>query len=176
MNMKEKIANLIFPNINENIQDLEIRYPKRDLPDGAIVTRFAPSPTGFLHTGSLFTSLVSYRFAKQTEGVFFMRLEDTDQKREIKGSGEKVLEQLHIFGITPDESYLNEGAYGPYVQSERKDIYHTVIKDMLVKGLAYPCFCTHDELDEIRQYQEENKLLPGYYKEFAKCRNLSDER
>ena len=99
MNKKSIIANLIFPNINETINDLEKKYPPRDLPNGAIVTRFAPSPTGFLHTGSLFTSLVSYRFAKQTQGVFFMRLEDTDQKREIKGSGEKVLEQLLIFGI-----------------------------------------------------------------------------
>jgi len=96
MNTKTTIANLIFPEIKDTIQDLENRYPKRNLPEGAIVTRFAPSPTGFLHTGSLFTSLVSYRFAKQTNGVFFMRLEDTDQKREIKGSGEKVLEQLHL--------------------------------------------------------------------------------
>lgn len=175
MTQKEKIANLIFPDIEETLSDLEKRYPERDLPQGAIVTRFAPSPTGFLHTGSLFTSLVSYRFAKQTDGVFFMRLEDTDQKREIKGSGEKVLEQLHIFDITPDESYLAGGAYGPYVQSERKSIYHIVIKEMLIKGLAYPCFCTHEELDEIRSYQEAHKRLPGYYHEFAKCRRLSDE-
>jgi glutamyl-tRNA synthetase len=175
MTNKDKIANLIFPEIAETIADLEKKYPKRNLEEGAIVTRFAPSPTGFLHTGSLFTSLVSWRFAKQTNGVFFMRLEDTDQKREIKGSGEKVLEQLHIFGVAPDESYLEEGLYGPYVQSERKNIYHTVIKEMIIKGLAYPCFCTHDELAETRKYQEENKLLPGYYKEFAKCRKLSDE-
>lgn len=175
MNLKQQIADLIFPEITESIADLEQKYPKRPLSEKAIVTRFAPSPTGFLHTGSLFTSLVSWRFAKQTEGVFFMRLEDTDQKREIAGSGEKVLEQLHIFGITPDESYLFEGAYGPYVQSERKSIYHTVIKEMLLKDMAYPCFCTHDELADIRKYQEANKLLPGYYKGFAKCRNLSDE-
>lgn len=175
MNNKEKIANLIFPEITETIEDLEKRYPKRDLEAGAIVTRFAPSPTGFLHTGSLFTSLVSWRFAKQTNGVFFMRLEDTDQKREIKGSGEKVLEQLHIFGITPDESYLNEGKYGPYVQSLRKNIYHTVIKEMIINDLAYPCFCSREDLSKIRKYQEENKLLPGYYKEFAKCRTLTDE-
>lgn len=175
MTNKEKIANLIFPEIQDTIADLEKKYPLRDLPVGAIVTRFAPSPTGFLHTGSLFTSLVSSRFAKQTNGVFFLRLEDTDQKREIKGSGDKVLEQLHIFGIDPDESYINGGDYGPYIQSERKSIYHTVIKDMLIKGLAYPCFCTHDELSDIRAYQEEHKLLPGYYHEFAKCRTLTDE-
>ena len=175
MNNKEKIANLIFPNIEETINDLEIKYPERKLPEGAIVTRFAPSPTGFLHTGSLFASLVSKRFAKQTNGVFFLRLEDTDQKREIKGSGEMVVKQLESFGVIPDESFVQGGAYGPYVQSQRMEIYHVVIKEMLKKGLAYPCFCTHDELNEIRKYQEENKLLPGYYKEFAKCRTLSDE-
>ncbi|MBN2541078.1 MAG: glutamate--tRNA ligase [Bacilli bacterium] len=175
MNNKKKIANLIFPDIQETIADLEQKYPKRNLPEGAIVTRFAPSPTGFLHTGSLFTSLVSARFAHQTGGIFFMRLEDTDQKREIEGSGEKVLEQLHIFGITPDESYLTGGMYGPYVQSERKEIYHTVIKEMIEKDLAYPCFCTHDELDEIRAVQEEKNVLPGYYGEYAKCRKLTEE-
>lgn len=175
MNLKQKIADKIFPNINETINDLEIRYPERDLAEGAIVTRFAPSPTGFLHTGSLFTSLVSWRFAKQTNGVFFMRLEDTDQKREIKGSGEKVLEQLNIFGVNPDESYLNEGKYGPYVQSLRKEIYHTVIKEMLLNDLAYPCFSTPQELQEIREYQLKNKLLPGYYKEYALSRKLTDQ-
>ncbi|MCK5732138.1 MAG: glutamate--tRNA ligase, partial [Tenericutes bacterium] len=163
------------PNINETIADLEKKYPRRNLDEGAIVTRFAPSPTGFLHTGSLFTSLISQRFAIQTNGVFFLRIEDTDQKREIKGSGDKVLEQLEIFGVSPDESYSKGGKYGPYIQSKRQSIYHAVIKEMLVKELAYPCFCTHDELSEIRKHQEENKLLPGYYKEFAKCRTLTDE-
>jgi glutamyl-tRNA synthetase len=173
MSYKE-IAELVFPNIFLTIADLEKKYPKRDLNESAIVTRFAPSPTGFLHTGSLFTSLVSYRFAKQTNGVFFCRLEDTDQKREIKGSGEKVLEQLHHFGINPDESYLNEGAYGPYIQSQRKGVYHIVIKSMLERGLAYPCFCTHQELSEIRSEQESKKILPGYYHEYAKCRYLDN--
>lgn len=174
--LKTKIANAIFPNLHSTIEDLEKRYPKRNLKEGAIVTRFAPSPTGFLHTGSLFTSLVSYRFAKQTDGVFFLRLEDTDQKREIEGSGDKVLEQLHTFGIVPDESYLDdETPYGPLVQSQRKDIYHTVIKAMLKSGDAYPCFCTHDELAEIRKKQESLKRLPGYYGEFAVCRTLDDE-
>lgn len=175
-NIKKLIAKEVFPNIQLTIDDLEKRYPKRDLKEGAIVTRFAPSPTGFLHTGSLFTSLVSYRFAKQTEGVFFLRLEDTDQKREIVGSGDKVVEQLHTFGIVPDESYLDEKTpYGPLVQSERKEIYHTVIKAMIESGDAYPCFCSHEELNDIRKYQEENKLLPGYYGEFATCRHLKDE-
>ena len=174
-NKKKEIAEIIFPSINEKIKDLEERYPLRDLSSDAIVTRFAPSPTGFLHTGSLFTSLVSWRFAKQTNGVFFLRLEDTDQKREIKGSGDKVIEQLIKFGINPDESYTNPGNYGPYIQSERRLIYHTVIKEMIEQGLAYPCFCTHEELNEIRKEQEANKILPGYYHEYAKCRFLTDD-
>lgn len=174
--IKKMIADAIFPNIHQTINDLEEKYPKRDLPKGAIVTRFAPSPTGFLHTGSLFTSLVSYRFAKQTKGVFFLRLEDTDQKREIKGSGDKVVEQLSRFGIIPDESYLdNDTPYGPLVQSQRKDIYHTVIKAMIESGDAYPCFCSHEDLAKTRKYQEENKRLPGYYGEFATCRHLENE-
>ena len=175
MNKYKEIANIIFPNINQTVNDLEIKYPPRDLSEDAIVTRFAPSPTGFLHTGSLFTSLVSWRFAKQTNGVFFLRLEDTDQKREIKGSGDKVIEQLIKFNINPDESFLNEGNYGPYIQSERKLIYHTVIKEMIENGMAYPCFCTHEELNEIRKEQEANKILPGYYHEYAKCRFLTDD-
>ena len=175
MNKYKEIANIIFPNINQTVNDLEIKYPPRDLSEDAIVTRFAPSPTGFLHTGSLFTSLVSWRFAKQTNGVFFLRLEDTDQKREIKGSGDKVIEQLIKFNINPDESFLNEGNYGPYIQSERKLIYHTVIKEMIENGMAYPCFCTHEELNDIRKEQEEKKVLPGYYHEYAKCRYFSDD-
>jgi len=175
MNKYKEIAELIFHNISMTVADLENKYPQRNLKEGAIVTRFAPSPTGFLHTGSLFTSLVSWRFAKQTDGVFFLRLEDTDQKREIKGSGDKVIEQLLKFGIKPDESYVHPGHYGPYIQSERKEIYHTVIKAMIEKGIAYPCFCTHDELNEIRRVQEANKILPGYYHEYAKCRFLSTD-
>ena len=138
------LANLIFPNINQTIEDLEKKYPKRNLPDGAMVTRFAPSPTGFLHTGSLFTSLVSARFAKQSGGVFYIRLEDTDTKREIEGSGESLLKQLAVFDVIPDEGYLSDtkeiGAYGPYKQSNRSEIYNTVIKYLIEIGRAYPCF------------------------------------
>ena len=122
----KELAELIFPNIKETVDDLEKRYPPRKLPEGAEVTRFAPSPTGFLHTGSLFTSMVCYKVAKQTNGVFYVRLEDTDTKREIAGSGEQLLSQLHIFGVDPDEGYLGnyeKGDYGPYVQSKRADIY-----------------------------------------------------
>lgn len=171
-----QLANLIFPNIGETIEDLEKRYPPRNLKTEAEVTRFAPSPTGFLHTGSLFTSLVSQKVANQSNGVFFVRLEDTDTKREIEGSGKKLIEQLKVFGVIPDEGYLGDiekGEYGPYKQSERENIYKVVIKYLIEQGRAYPCFCTHENLDELRKYQESKKIIPGYYGEFAKCRNLS---
>ncbi len=174
----KELANLIFPDINETIDDLEKRYPKRKLKDGAEVTRFAPSPTGFLHTGSLFTSLICRKVATQSGGVFYVRLEDTDTKREIQGSGEQLLSQLKVFNIVPDEGYLgdhDEGNYGPYVQSKRADIYRIAIKHLIEQGRAYPCFCSPEELEEIRKEQEKNKLNPGYYGEFAKCRFLSPD-
>lgn len=174
----QQLADLIFPEITETIADLEKRFPPRNLPEGAEVTRFAPSPTGFLHTGSLFTSLVCRKVASQTNGIFFVRLEDTDTKREIAGSGEQLLEQMHIFGINPDEGYLGgheKGQYGPYIQSQRAKIYAIVIKQLIVDGLAYPCFCSSEDLEELRKVQESKKLNPGYYGEFAKCRNLSNE-
>ena len=172
------LAELIFPNIKETVDDLEKRYPPRDLPEGAEVTRFAPSPTGFLHTGSLFTSMICRKVATQSGGVFFVRLEDTDTKREIAGSGEQLLEQLHIFGVDPDEGYLGnkeKGNYGPYIQSHRSEIYNTVIKQLIIDGKAYPCFCTAEDLEELRAKQEKEKKNPGYYGEFAKCRNLTNE-
>ena len=174
----KQLADLIFPNITETIEDLEKRYPLRDLPEGAEVTRFAPSPTGFLHTGSLFTSMICRKVASQSGGVFYIRLEDTDTKREIAGSGEQLLSQLHIFGVDPDEGYLGnseKGQYGPYVQSKRAEIYCVVIKHLIEEGKAYPCFCTSEDLDELRKEQESKKLNPGYYGEFAKCRNLTNE-
>lgn len=176
----KELAELIFPNIKETIEDLETRYPLRDLPEGAEVTRFAPSPTGFLHTGSLFTSMICKKVASQSNGVFYVRLEDTDTKREIQGSGKQLLDQLHIFNIIPDEGYLGDsekGKYGPYTQSKRADIYKVCIKYLLSIGRAYPCFCSTSDLDEIRSKQERNKLIPGYYGQFAKCRFLNnDER
>ena len=174
----KQLADLIFPNITETIEDLEKRYPLRDLPEGAEVTRFAPSPTGFLHTGSLFTSMICRKVASQSGGVFYIRLEDTDTIREIAGSGEQLLSQLHIFGVDPDEGYLGnseKGQYGPYVQSKRAEIYCVVIKHLIEEGKAYPCFCTSEDLDELRKEQESKKLNPGYYGEFAKCRNLTNE-
>ena len=171
-----KLANVIFPNITKTIDDLEKEYPSRNLPSNAEVTRFAPSPTGFLHTGSLFTVLVAKKVADQSKGVFYTRLEDTDTKREVEGSGEELLEQLKIFNVAPNEGYLGnheEGIYGPYKQSLRADIYKVVIKDLLMRGRAYPCFCSQDELKTLRDEQEKNKVIPGYYGKYAKCRNLT---
>lgn len=176
MATNKDLAELIFPDVHETIRDLEKRYPERTLPEGAEVTRFAPSPTGFLHTGSLFTALIAWKFARQTKGVYFFRLEDTDQKREVKGTGEDLVKQLANFGIVADEGYFGDsdkGEYGPYEQSKRADIYKVVIKELLKKGRAYPCFCTKEDLDELRLVQEANKVIPGYYGEYAKCRHYS---
>lgn len=173
----EDLAELIFPDVKETVADLEKRYPKRDLKEGAYVTRFAPSPTGFLHTGGLFTALIAKTFANQTGGVFYIRLEDTDQKREVKGTGDKLFTELNRFGIVADEGYRGSvlpevGNYGPYVQSKRADIYKICVKELIKKGRAYPCFCSKEELDELRQVQEMSKVIPGYYGEYARCRNL----
>src|SRR5574344_1456025 len=170
-----QLANIIFPNIKKTLEDLETLYPERKLKEGAKVTRFAPSPTGFLHTGSLFTSLVASKIAHDTEGVFFTRLEDTDTKREVKGSGELLIQQLARFNIVPDEGYLGDtekGVYGPYKQSDRKEIYEIVIKDMITKGLAYPCFMSEEDLAKLREEQDKNKEITGVYGKYAKYRDL----
>ncbi len=171
-----ELAELLFPDIKETIEDLEKRYPARNLPEGAEVTRFAPSPTGFLHTGSLFTSMIAFTIAKQSKGVYFFRLEDTDTKRTIPGSAAELIDQLALFGIKADEGYYPEGdvgAYGPYQQSVRRDIYRTVIKELVRRGRAYPDFCTSEDLEKIRAFQEANKILPGYYGPYARDRGLS---
>lgn len=176
MATNKELADLIFPDVKKTVKDLDKRFPPRNLPEGAEVTRFAPSPTGFLHTGSLFTARIAYKIAKQTNGVYFRRLEDTDQKREIKGTGNDLVKQLANFGIVPDEGYRGDGEkgeYGPYTQSKRADIYKIVIKELIKKGRAYPCFCTKEELDQLREVQEANKVIPGYYGEYARCRHLS---
>ena len=172
MTDNERLAELIFPNIHTTIEDLEKRYPKRELPEGAIVDRFAPSPTGFLHSGSLFTAMICHKFAKQTNGVFMLRLEDTDSKREVEGSGQELIDQLANFNIVPTEGYYGtyeKGNYGPYKQSDRSEIYNTVIKELIRRGDAYPCFISEEELDEIRKKQEANKENPGYYGKYAVC-------
>ena len=175
MDVRKELADYIFPSIKEKIEDHEKRYPERTLQEGSKVTRFAPSPTGFLHTGSLFTSLVAYKMAKDSGGIFYLRLEDTDTKREVEGSAKLLIKQLHDFGIIPNEGYLGDsesGIYGPYVQSARKEIYETVIKEMLIKGLAYPCFLTEEDLKNLREEQTKNKEITGVYGKYAKYRDL----
>lgn len=177
MDYKE-LANLIFPNAKE-ISYYEEKYPKRDLKEGAIVTRFAPSPTGFVHIGGLYQSLIARKLASQTEGVFFLRIEDTDQKREVENGVSGIVNSLKDFDIIPDEGMISEtegkGIYGPYKQSERKEIYQAYAKYMIEQGKAYPCFCSTEEIEEIRQKQENAKIRPGYYGVWAKCRHLTLE-
>ena len=153
-----KLAQLLFPNITETPDDMEAKFPPRNLKEGVRVTRLAPSPTGFLHFGNLFAGTVAYRTAKTTDGIFFVRVEDTDQKRKIEGAVKVMLDGLEAFGVTADEGVVGEdvekGDYGPYYQSKRKDIYHVFAKTLVEKDLAYPCFCSAEELDEIRAQQE----------------------
>lgn len=175
MNYKE-LADLIFPNAKP-IEYYEKMYPERDLPEGAIVTRYAPSPTGHMHIGGLYQALCSKIAATKTKGVFFLRIEDTDQKREIDGAITEIIDSLKEFDIIPDEGMISEdewkGNYGPYKQSLRKEIYESYAKYMIERGKAYPCFCTSEELEEMRVKQENAKIRPGYYGVWAKCRNLS---
>lgn len=174
----KKLAELLFPHITKNPADYEALYPPRQLKEGARVTRFAPSPTGFLHFGNLFTCLISYKIAKSTDGIFYVRVEDTDQKRKVDGAVEVMLRGLSYYGIKPDEGVIAEneekGIYGPYKQSERKDIYQAYAKQLVEEGLAYPCFCSEEELERIRESQE-GEDIKGYYGEYAACRKLSFE-
>ena len=172
------LANLIFPNAKD-ISYYEEKYPARNLPEGAVVSRFAPSPTGFVHVGGLYQALVAKEMTKKTNGVFFLRVEDTDQKREVENGVSGIVNSLKDFDILPDEGMISEteekGNYGPYKQSERKDIYQTFAKYLLEQGKAYPCFCTPEDLDVIRKKQEGAKVRTGYYGVWAKCRNLTVE-
>ena len=174
-NYKE-LADLLFPNVDKTPDYYEALYPARDLKEGTRVTRLAPSPTGFLHFGNLFTGMVAYKTAKSTDGIFYVRVEDTDQKRKVEGAVEVMLEGLKSYGIVADEGVMTDGSqkgsYGPYVQSERKEIYQTYAKYLVEQGLAYPCFCSADELEKIRA-QQENEDIKGYYGKYAKCRDLS---
>ncbi len=172
-----ELAYLIFPDVHETVDDLEVKYPVRRLKKDACVTRFAPSPTGFLHTGALFTTLVDKILAKQSEGIFFLRIEDTDRKREVEGSVKLFTDELKAFGLLPDEGVISEtkeeGYYGPYTQSKRENIYKICAKHLIEKGLAYPCFCTPEMLQKTHEAQEKSKVIPGYYGVYAKCRNIS---
>ena len=179
INMDYKdLANLIFPDAKE-ISYYEEKYPERDLPEGAIVTRFAPSPTGFVHIGGLYQGLIARKLANQTNGVFFLRIEDTDQKREVENGIIGIVNSLKDFGFEPDEGMISEnegkGNYGPYKQSQRKEIYQAYAKYLIEQGKAYPCFCTPEDVEEIRAKQEAAKIRPGYYGVWAKCRTIPVE-
>ena len=179
INMDYKdLANLIFPDAKE-ISYYEEKYPERNLPEGAIVTRFAPSPTGFVHIGGLYQGLIARKLANQTNGVFFLRIEDTDQKREVENGIIGIVNSLKDFGFEPDEGMISEnegkGNYGPYKQSQRKEIYQAYAKYLIEQGKAYPCFCTPKDVEEIRTKQEAAKIRPGYYGVWAKCRTIPVE-
>lgn len=177
MNYKD-LADLIFPNVKDK-EYYEEKYPERNLKEGAIVTRYAPSPTGVMHIGGLYQGLISKKLSKQTEGVFFVRIEDTDQKREIDNGVNEIIQSLNKFGIEPDEGMVNEteskGEYGPYKQSMRKEIYQSYAKYLIEQGKAYPCFCLPEDLEQMRSKQESAKIRPGYYGVWAKCRNITVE-
>ncbi len=172
------LADLIFPNLEYDVEYYEALYPERNLKEGEKVTRFAPSPTGYLHIGGFFQALIDYVLAKNSNGIFYLRNEDTDKAREVDTAVELIMKTLNQYGLVPDE-YEYEGKivgeYGPYIQSERKEIYHAYIKRLIEIGRAYPCFCTREELNEMRQKQEERKKRTGYYGSYAKCRKLSVE-
>ena len=172
------LANLIFPDAKD-ISYYEEKYPERDLPEGAIVTRFAPSPTGFVHIGGLYQALVARTIANKTKGVFFLRIEDTDQKREVENGVTGIVNSLIDFDMKPDEGMISDkeeiGNYGPYKQSLRREIYQAYAKYLIAQGKAYPCFCTPEDGEELRKKQEAAKLRPGYYGVWAKCRNISVE-
>ncbi len=173
----EKMAELLLPDITKTPEYYEELYPARNLPEGARVVRIAPSPTGYLHLGTLFAALVNRITATSSGGIFFTRIEDTDKKREIEGGIENIIGGLDRFGIAIDEGFISgteeSGNYGPYKQSLRAEIYRTYAKKLIKEGLAYPCFCTAEELDEVRKTQEENKIRTGYHGEFAKHRNIT---
>lgn len=172
------LADLIFPNITKTIEDYEKEYPLRDLPEGAKVVRFAPSPTGFIHIGGLMQAVINYDLAKNSGGVFFLRNEDTDKSRQVDGAVEMIMDCLNYYGLTPDEYEFEgktNGNYGPYIQSERKEIYQAFAKHLIEIGRAYPCFCTKEELDEVHHLQESHGIRTGYHGRYARCRKLTIE-
>lgn len=179
MDNKELAARL-FPDVEHEPQYYLDMYPERNLPEGAIVTRFAPSPTGFVHIGGLYASLVAERIAHQSGGVFFLRIEDTDQKRTVENGVQSIIDVLKDFDVNFDEGAIGEngsdvGNYGPYTQTKRADIYRTFAKKLVEEGKAYPCFCSAEKLDMDRKRQEAVKMRTGYYGDFATCRNLSND-
>ena len=179
MNNFELMADLLLPNIDKTPDYYENLYPARNLKEGARVTRIAPSPTGYLHLGTLFAALVNRITATSTNGIFYTRIEDTDKKREIEGGIEDIIDGLNRFGITIDEGFVSgneqKGEYGPYQQSQRAEIYQTYVKELIKQGLAYPCFCTAEELEAVRNIQEAEKIRTGYHGKWAKHRDITYE-
>jgi glutamyl-tRNA synthetase len=179
MDQNKQLAELLFPHIDKKAEYYENLYPQRNLPVGAKVSRIAPSPTGFIHMGALYAAMIPERIAHQSGGVFFLRIEDTDKKREVEGGVSEIVNSFSHYELKFDEGMTSEttekGIYGPYKQSERKEIYQTFAKMLVEKGLAYPCFCSEGELNEIRAKQEELKQNPGYYGQYAKHRNAELE-
>ena len=176
----QKLAELLFPEVVNTPEYYEEKFPYRKLPNKAEVTRMAPSPTGFIHLGNLYSALADERIAHRNGGVFYLRIEDTDEKRKVDGAVETIINVLRYFNIEFDEGAGFDdsdprNAYGPYFQRQRVEIYHSYAKSLVERGLAYPCFCTEEELDKVRAEQEEKKVLTGYYGEYATCRNLSYE-
>lgn len=175
----QQLAAVMFPQSLRTPEEYEAMYPPRSLPDGARVTRIAPSPTGYLHLGVFFTAMINRLTATATHGVFYFRLEDTDKKREVEGGAEDILSGLGAYGLTIDEGFVAPGVvkgdYGPYQQSQRVEIYHTYVKYLVEQGLAYPCFCTEEQRLAARQQQEAQKVRTGYYGPYALCRDLSPE-
>ena len=174
----QALADLLFPNVTETAESLEERFPLRNLPEGAVVTRMAPSPTGFVHLGNLVQGLTAERMAHQTGGILFLRVEDTDAKREVPGAVEVLINTLKHYGISFDEGATidgDSGNYGPYRQRQRASIYHVYAKKLVSEGQAYPCFCTEEQLAAMREQQEANKETTGYYGKYAMWRDRSME-
>ncbi len=175
----KELASLIFPNARNDIEFYEKKYPERNLGPDAVVSRFAPSPTGFVHMGSLLTAFIESFVPKITGGIFYLRIEDTDGKRSVENGVNGIIKDLKDFNIEINEGMTSEntwiGEYGPYIQSERKEIYEAYAKKLISEGLAYPCFCTEEDLTTMREKQEHKKTRIGYYGNWAKCRNLTNE-
>ena len=170
----QALAELLFPDVTETPESLEKKYPPRQLPEGAVVTRMAPSPTGFVHLGNLVQGLTAERMAHQSGGVLFLRVEDTDAKREVPGAVEVLINTLKHYGIHFDEGATmdgDNGVYGPYRQRQRAAIYHVYAKKLVREGMAYPCFCTEEQLASMREQQEANKETTGYYGKYAMWRD-----
>ncbi len=180
MSIFKQLAEVMFPDVTITPAEYEEKYPIRQLKEGARVTRIAPSPTGYLHLGTFFTSMVNRMTADATDGVFFFRLEDTDKKREVEGGADDILKGMNDFGLTIDEGFVAPGVisgdYGPYQQSQRATIYHTYVKSLVEQNLAYPCFCSEEQRQAAREAQEAAKDRTGYYGKYALCRNLTAEQ